>query len=120
MHTPLSHPCVASHCPHCPPRSPPTMHTVPDIFAAHCASPALPSVVHGTHVLLEVEHSGAPALVHWLLDVHATHTPMLILQCGVPGLPVHCVSELHPASHRFVTVLHTGVALSVHCPSTLH
>lgn len=48
---------------------------------------------HVTHWLLV--QIGVFALVHWALEVHATHAPVLVLQTGV--VPEHCALEVHPA-----------------------
>lgn len=83
-------PWVESHSPHWPIwLLLSAIQTVPEAFIAHCASAAAPSMLHGTHVFVVPEQSGAPAFVHWLFWVQATHTPCVRSQWGVPVLSAH-------------------------------
>jgi hypothetical protein len=86
-------------------------------------------VRHKTHALLRVLHFGVAAAAAQLAsDVHVTH----LLTLAVSATVLHCVvvdpvtmqAALSVAVHwtqRFVTVLHTGVAVRVaHCVEVVH
>jgi hypothetical protein len=72
-------------------------------------APALPPepVVQTTHLLVLVSHVGVEPL-HWESMTHWTHRPLVVLHCGVDGVPAQSVLLVQPP-HVFVDGLHTGV-----------